>query len=94
MPTLDDRIMMQPDVLVQEMGGEMVVVLPARAEFVVLNETATYLFGHVQPDVTLRQLADGLARQYDLPSDQAQADVLSWANDLIRADALCIASSS
>jgi len=88
MLTLDDQLVLQPDVLIQEMAGEMVVVIPGRAEFIVLNESATYLLARVQPTATLRQLADELADHYDLSPDQAQTDVLSWANELISADAL------
>lgn len=93
MLTLDDRFVLRPDVLVQEMAGEMVVVIPGRAEFIVLNESATYLLARVQPTATLRQLADDLADHYALSSDQAQADVLSWANELINADALSVITS-
>ncbi len=88
MHTLDDHLILQPNVLIQEMGGEMVVVLPDRAEFVVLNESATYLLAHMQPNVSLRQLADDLADHYDLSPEKAQTDVLSWANELISVNAL------
>ena len=88
MLTLNDRLSLQPNVLAQEMGGEMVVVLPDRAEFIVLNESGAYLLAQMQPDVSLGQLADDLAQHYSLSSEQAQSDILSWASELIDIEAL------
>lgn len=94
MLTLDDRLILQPGVLLQEIGGEIVIVIPSKEEFVVLNQSGAFLMSRVKQSATLRQLASDLVQRYDLSSSQAQADVLSWANNLLDAKALAIVAPS
>lgn len=89
MISLDDQFVLRSEILVQEIGGDRVVVDPIRAEFFVLNASASYLLDRMQSaPATLRQLAADLGDHFDLSPTQAQADILAWAAELINANAI------
>ncbi|NOZ73417.1 MAG: PqqD family protein [Chloroflexi bacterium] len=83
MLNLDDFLVLQPDVIFQEMGGEAVVVMPTQASFIVLNASGAYLLPRLRHPTSLRQLADDLCTYYDIPTPQAQSDVLVWAEQMV-----------
>jgi hypothetical protein len=62
-----------PDVLVTDLGDELVLLDPASSEMFSLNDTGRLLWqalpAHENDLTTL------LEREYDLPHEQAQADV-------------------
>lgn len=92
MLTLHDRVALQPDALVQEIGGDVVIINPVSAEFLVLNASGAFLLERTQPNALLRQLAADLAEHYDLPSSQAEGDVLAWAQEMVGARVLAVVS--
>ena len=80
---LDDILSLPPDVAYQDVDGEMVVILPHQGTFLVLNETASWLFARFDGRHSLRQLVSELARRHGLPAKRVQDDTRRWLQTLI-----------
>ena len=65
---------------VADEGG--LVVLPDRAEVKVLNPSAITIFGLLDGEHTVQQIADELATTYDVQVPQALTDVQSFVKEL------------
>ena len=62
-----------PEVLVTDLDGELVLMHPARSEMFSLNASGRLIWQALP--ATARALADRLADRYGLPAEQADADV-------------------
>jgi len=90
MLTLDDVLLPAPGVVSRESGDELVVVLPERGRFIVLNGTGMEVFQLVDGRRTLGESAATLAGRYDVPLERAQADVLAFAGKLLDRGAVVV----
>lgn len=81
--TLDDRLAAAPDVIVREIEGELVLLSLDRAEYFGLNPTGTRVWHWLGESLALGEVADRLAREFGIAVEQARADVLALAGDLI-----------
>ncbi len=88
MLTLDDRMMPAPGVIVRENNDELIVVIPHRGRFIVLNGTGASIFKLLDGNVTLGQVARHLAETYQVPLERTQQDVLNFALRLYERGAL------
>ena len=70
-----DSFRRNPGVLQQELDGEMLVLLPAGAQVVHLNDTASALWRILECPLTLPQAAAMLAQTYDAEPAQVLADL-------------------
>lgn len=62
-----------PDVLVTDLGDELVLMHAARSEMFSLNESGRVVWRHLPG--TLAELSAVLQREYELSAGQANADV-------------------
>ena len=82
---LDDVLSLAPGVVYQGVEEEMVVVLPEKGKFLVLNESAAYLLPRLDRGNPARRLAADLAARYHLSLERARADVRDWLRELVAA---------
>jgi 4-diphosphocytidyl-2C-methyl-D-erythritol kinase len=83
MPTLDNVLAPAPQVASRESQGELVVVLPEKGKFIVLNGTGAEVFQLMDGQRTLEEIATAVSEQYEAPLEQVQADVLTLAKKLL-----------
>ena len=86
-----------PDVVARRIAGETVLV-PLRsrspnattrvADFYVLNETAERLWEMLSSARDVSSLAQELIRTYEVPPDQATADVRAFIRDMLEVGAI------
>jgi hypothetical protein len=69
-------------IVTRETEGEMVVVLPDKGKFVVLNATGAQIVKLADGERTLEEIAFEIADQFDADLAQVRADVLKFAQDL------------
>jgi coenzyme PQQ biosynthesis protein PqqD len=72
----------------RESDGELVVVLPEKGKFVVLNATGARVLHLSDGTRTLRDIADTLAAEFDADQTQVEGDVLRFAEALVDRGAL------
>ena len=83
MLTLDDSLVLAPGIVSRESDDELLVILPERGKFVVLNGTGADVFRLVDGQRTLEEIAAALSERYGVPLEQARADVLPFAEELL-----------
>jgi hypothetical protein len=90
MPNLNDVLYIAPGVISRESEGELVVVLPERGKFFVLNGTGAHVFRSVNGQLSLAEIAAALSERYGVPLEQTQADVLAFAQKLLERGAASV----
>lgn len=88
MLSLDDVVSVAPGVLSRQSGEEVVVVLPEKGRFFVLNRTGAVVFGMMDGQRTLREIAAALSREYCIPAERAEQDVIALAEKLVERGAV------
>ena len=83
MLVLSDILAPVPGVLSRETDDELVVVLPERGRYIVLNGTGAEVFRLVDGQRTLEQIASSLSESHSAPLEQVEADVLAFAARLL-----------
>lgn len=79
----DDVLTAKADIVTQETGDELVVVLPDRAKFVVLNATGARVLALSDGTRSLREVALSVAEAFDADVARVEADVLRFAATLV-----------
>lgn len=83
MLTLDSTLQPAPGVVARESGDELVVVLPARGKYFVLNGTGATVFRHLDGKTPLRAIAEILSQDHQIALETAQTDVLALVTQLL-----------
>ncbi|MFN2109658.1 MAG: pyrroloquinoline quinone biosynthesis peptide chaperone PqqD [Anaerolineae bacterium] len=84
----DDVLAAASTLVTRESDGELVVVLPEKGKFVVLNATGARVLHLSDGTRTLRDIADTLAAEFDADQTQVEGDVLRFAKALVDRGAL------
>jgi len=84
----DDVLAAALDLVTRESDGELVVVLPEKGKFVVLNATGARVLQLSDGTRTLREIADTLAAEFGADQTQVDGDVLRFAQALVERGAL------
>ena len=71
-----------PSVVSQRAGQEVVLVLPLQGKVKVLNEVGARIWDLCDGGHSVRQIAATICREYTVESSQAEADTLSFFNEL------------
>jgi hypothetical protein len=82
MLSLETVLKKSPDVISRESEGELVVVLPDRGKFVVLNATGAEVLSLVDGTRTLREVAQRIADETDADAKHVREDVMAFAKTL------------
>ena len=81
--TLDTTLVVSPEVVSQELEGELVLLSLDRAEYFGLNATGTHIWNGLVKGLPLGDIATGLAEAFDVDLERARADVLTLARTLV-----------
>ena len=90
MPSLDDVLASRPDVITRESEGELVVVIPDRGKFVVLNATGARVLALADGAHTLRAIAATIADEFSVDVARVERDVLNLVNSLVERGVLYV----
>lgn len=88
MLSLDDIVQPGVGAVSNAAGEELVVVLPERARFLVLNSTGAQVWHLADGHRSLGEIAQKLAETWGIDVARAQADVLQIAGQLIERNVL------
>lgn len=88
MLSLDDAFRPAPGAVSRKSEDELVVVLPEKGKFLVLNDTGAYIWQLSDGSRTLRDIAAAMAENWEIEQARADADVLHLAGQLIERGAL------
>lgn len=83
--TLDSTLVLSHDVVSQELDGETVLLSLDRAEYFGLNATGTVVWNGLTNGLGLRAIVANLTQEFSVESEQATADVLALAQQLLDA---------
>lgn len=79
-----------PGVVSHESEGGLVVVLPEKGKYIVLNGTGADVFQLMDGRLSLEDIASILGERYDVPLERTQTDVLALAQKLLDRGAVCL----
>jgi hypothetical protein len=88
MTHLNDVLRPASGVVSRKSGGDMVVVLPEQARFLVLNDTGAQIWQLADGQRNLAQIAEALVDSWQIEQAQAEADVLRLSQQLLERGAL------
>lgn len=77
-----------PDVSWRVIEGQAVLVHNRAGEIEVLNDVGTYLWEHAEDP--LETLVGNIAREYEVPSEEARRDALDFFRTLVASGALSV----
>jgi coenzyme PQQ biosynthesis protein PqqD len=82
MLSLNDVVVTSDKIVTRETEGELVVVLPEKGKFVVLNATGAQMVQLADGRRTLAEIATEIADRFEADLSRVQTDVLNFAEDL------------
>lgn len=68
--------------------GQAVVIVIDAQRLHTLNAVGTFVWDHAEAKVSLGELADRVVAEYEVTKEQAMADVLTFADELVGLGAL------
>lgn len=83
--SIDVTLAVSPDVVSQELEGELVLLSLDRAEYFGLNSTGTCVWNGIVERLPLAAIAARVAEQFEVDVERARADVLALAQSLVDA---------
>ena len=83
-----------PNTAFRELGGKAFIVTASSPNLVGLNETGTAIWRWLEAPLSIRELADKLALQFDTRPEAALADCLLFAAGLLEQQLLRICDAS
>ena len=89
--TLARRVRVSPDVLLQETGGEAVLLDIASENYFGLNQVGTRIWRLLDGGADLRAAFDTVLAEYNVPAERLEQDVLALVGQLVDAGLVTIA---
>lgn len=89
--TLASRVSASPEVLLQEIGGESVLLDIASENYFGLNPVGTRIWRLLDGGTDLRTVCDAVLAEYDVPAEQLEHDVIALVGQLADAGLVTIA---
>lgn len=72
------------DVVAREVAGETVLLNLASGTYFGLNETGTLIWDLIEEDsITLDAICDAIEDEYEIPREDAEADVIALVEQLV-----------
>jgi len=93
MPNLADVFIAVSEAISRESDDELIVVLPGRGKYMVLNGTGLRVFRLLDGNRSLEDIAAALSEQYAVPLERVQQDVLAFAGKLVDRQAVQLVRS-
>lgn len=89
--TLENRVTPSNDVLIQEMGGEAVLLDLASERYFGLDPVGTRIWALLSDHEDLQTVADIISEEYDAPAERIHADLLGLVAQLAEAGLVKVA---
>ncbi len=83
--TINKTIIISPDVLTQEVSGEMVLLDLSSEQYLGLNEVGTKVWQLLQDGKDLTIVSEILQQEYDVDADLLQSDLNQLISDMHKA---------
>jgi hypothetical protein len=80
--SLDTRVSQNPEVVSREVEGELVLLDLESATYFGLNQVGSRVWTLVSELGSLRKVCEAMEREYAVPREQLERDVLSLAREL------------
>jgi Coenzyme PQQ synthesis protein D (PqqD) len=90
--TLTHQIEIAPDVLVQELGGELVLLNLASEEYFGLDDVGNAMWSALKETGSMQIAYDRLLEQYDVDSEVLKQDFLNLIEQFVEHDLVKISS--
>ncbi len=87
----NDILQVNPGVVIQETGDELVVVIPDQGKYVVVNQTGARILQMSDGKMTLADIAAAISAACGLNMEQIVKDVIVFSGDLVSRGILRIA---
>ena len=84
--TIDGYVERDETVIWRDIGGEVVIVGQEDSTVRMLNETASYIWSLADGTMRIEDIADALCHRFDVPADEARADVEQFCSELLEAE--------
>jgi hypothetical protein len=81
--SLDDTPVIGEDVVFRELEGEIVILNLEKGEYFGVDDVGTRVWTLLAEGRSLRQVADMMVSEYDVPRETVAADLLRLAGELI-----------
>ena len=83
MDKLDQQLRLHPDVVETELDGDETVLLHLDSKlYYTLNPTGTRIWRGIKDHLTLREISQGLQREFEVEPDVAERSVLRLVDEL------------
>lgn len=86
MLTLTQQIAIEPDVLVQELGGELVLLNLATEEYFGLDDVGNAMWAALKESASLQVAYDRLLDRYDVAPEQLKQDFFNLIEQFVEHD--------
>jgi Coenzyme PQQ synthesis protein D (PqqD) len=73
------------DILARELEGEMVLLDPYAASYFSLNHTGTRVWQLLHEKVTVEEICQSIAEQYELSGEAVRTDLIPFLEELLQA---------
>ena len=83
MPAFSDRIVIAPEVMVQEVGGESVILDLKSNRYLGLDEVGTRMWQVVLDSDSIQTAYDTLLAEYEVEPKQLEVDLLEFVDLLL-----------
>jgi hypothetical protein len=83
--TLASRIRVSPEVMLQEVGGESVLLDLASENYFGLNTVGTRIWRLLDQDADVRRAYDTMLTEYDVPATQLEQEMIALLGQLAEA---------
>jgi len=79
---LADRVSIPADVMVRQLGEELVILDLASGTYFGLDEIGARIWSLMEDGRSLREVCDDMVARYEVQADEVERDVLALARDL------------
>jgi len=81
--SLDDSIVITPHQVSCRVGDDVVVLGLAESAYFGLKGAGDFLWENIQTPLTVREMRDRMLAEYEVESDQAEADLKNFLSELV-----------
>ncbi len=83
--SLDDSIVITPHQVSCRVGDDVVVLGLSESAYFGLKGAGAFLWEHIQTPLTVREMRDRMLEEYEVDSQQAEADLNNFLSELMEA---------
>jgi len=84
MITLDSVLSQPAEQLATEVDGEVLMMNIESGNYFGLNEVASFIWRQLETPMSARALCAAIAGEFDVPSEQCEADTLAFLDGMVK----------